>query len=212
MMPYGVGMYLAYEFIDHRDKELNHELNYCNLFIEWLSFAGLMAVSFIGAKKYMAFMGAFLYFWQVTYRKIFTICWAVLIRNMILIKPEQTIPWIFPSCFLRSFLSLNLWVPTAVLSYSIYCFHINFLQGFLQMPYFIVKPPKNLTCPITTNEAYQKWTLLVLAGWFSSFFFAMLMYVFVEKPAIDARVAFREVTKVREDTDPQVETQMTPLD
>lgn len=38
------------------------------------------------------------------------------------------------------------------------------------------------------------------------------MYVFVEKPAIDARVAFREVPEVKEEKEKPAETQMTNVD
>jgi peptidoglycan/LPS O-acetylase OafA/YrhL len=139
-------------------------------------------------------MGSFKLIWMVTVRHIFSIAWGYLIHCMILTDPEDDIPKYYPTWFLRAVLSWSFWVPTAVLSYSIYVFH-NMFYSIFKGQKWLNSDPKNMkapVCPTSTAEAYGKWFLLMLLVWVISFVLAMILFVFVEKPAIDARIAFTD--------------------
>ena len=67
MMPYGIGMYIAYVYFV-KDKKQKREFTGCGLIWEWLCFFGIIAISIIGKNYYNDFMGSFLYFWIVIHR------------------------------------------------------------------------------------------------------------------------------------------------
>lgn len=46
-------------------------------------------------------------------------------------KPEESIAWYRPVRYMRGFLSFDIWVPFANLTYTFYLFHAMPIQGFM---------------------------------------------------------------------------------
>ena len=97
-----------------------------------LAFVGLMTISYIGASPptdgELPFMNE--PFLRTIYvgiaRQIFGLCLSYLLYIMILPNPNTSISLWRPTCYMRSLLSSNIWVPIATLSYSLYLWHIHF--------------------------------------------------------------------------------------
>ena len=144
-----------------------------------------------------AFMSPIPHFiFLVTCRQLFGAVVAYQIHLMLSPKPETQIPCYRPSCFLRWILSKKFWVPLATISYSFYVFHLVWI--FFTQKY----------CPWFTLDWVPDDDIYACKWWFfkggifyylgtavQSFILSVLnsvfIYVFVEKPFIDARRVFK---------------------
>lgn len=59
MMPYGVGMYLAYEYLEHKEKKAKYERNCCSLFLEVFSLVTILGSGWIGVVNNTNWLGTF---------------------------------------------------------------------------------------------------------------------------------------------------------
>ena len=124
--------------------------------------------------------------------------------HLILNPVNQTIAWYRPSRFIQAWLSQDFWIPFANLSYSFYLLHIIPLATFVFSNEFLHPDPKPAAqvppVPIARDQV-TCWPgeYAVLGRWFVIFFYALtcsallsvLSYIFIEKPAIDAKRTFK---------------------
>ena len=166
----------------------------CLLFSEYLALAGVLFVSYFGGMNsdYYPWMGKVYFYYKIGGRFILSLSWGGLLYNIIMTKAEDKIPIYYPSCFFRWILSWNLWVPIAVLSFSMYVYHITVIVIADKAFSFngLIAISKSKTCPLPVSEMYKKNAYLVASAFSITFVISLLSYVFIEKPAIDARVAF----------------------
>ena len=115
---------------------------------------------------------------------------------------DAVIPWKYPSKYFRALLSSPIWLPIATLSYSIYLWHYIFIMTISDQWYSNPDDSNFLEwgsnegmmkkeCPKFLEEGYTDAKYLFAAGTGVSIVVATFSYVFVEKPAIDARIVFK---------------------
>ena len=214
--PYFWGIYASQLYLDQvksfkddQTKELSY-ISHPGVYIfEIFSFVATIAISYeakslepeeVISKKHCYF------------RIVLGITISFLVHVMLNPATPQ-ISMLRPARFLRWFLSLNIWVPIAVLSYSIYLFHIYPVMG-VNMAHFMnpLFDPDNQEKTIFGKQMIDDngdWTVkkcpwekgsnqilykflgafaIVLAA---SSFISMLVYVCLEKPGIDAKRIYK---------------------
>jgi hypothetical protein len=124
MGPYGFGMYAAYVHLSGVNL-LENSLSYL---FEWISFLALLLIPFVHFIVPLwprtANLAWLTFTWTVTERTFYGLALAYLLSLMLSVKPEESIPFYRPTCFLRAFYSMSIWVPIATLSYSFYLLHL----------------------------------------------------------------------------------------
>ena len=122
-------------------------------------------------------------------RPVYGMCLSYLLAIIVTAKEDAS--FFRPSGFLRAFLSWSFWLPIATVSYSFYVWHVPlvFDKGL-----FNLQPElkKDQVCPAGgTKEMFSYyiknfWASLAVCG-----LVAVLSYICIEKPAIDARVTYK---------------------
>lgn len=110
--------------------------------------------------------------------------------------PETSISWLRPSKYFRGLLSLKLWLPIATLSYSVYLWHPVVLVILSKLYYTheknqIEKFALTDDCESIIKIGFWPSVEMFFAGWLISLVLAAFTFVFVEKPAVDARRVFK---------------------
>ena len=108
---------------------------------------------------------------------------------------ETSISWTRPSKYFRGLLSLNVWVPIATLSYSLYLWH-PCIMAVVSVIYVdsvskIDKLSTKDSCEEIVSLGLYPSVGIFIFGSVISIFEAMISYLFIEKPAIDARRVFK---------------------
>lgn len=124
--PYGFGMYAAYLIVRGGVKYQEQ----ISAIFEWLAFITLLAIPW-SPQLYMSNLISpqARYFFNVFDRPLYGLCLAVLIVLMLSPKPDESISWYRPSRYMRGFLSASIWLPVAVVSYSLYLFHVQIIMS-----------------------------------------------------------------------------------
>ena len=111
----------------------------------------------------------------------------------VLEDPKTKLTYCHPVRYIKGFLSLNIWVPIATLSYSIYIFHksiiVFYILGILDIQPFEGGCDELIKVGIVAILKLFVLTTLVAILW------TMPLFVFIEKAAIDARVVFTNKLK-----------------
>lgn len=188
--PYGFGMYCAYLYLYHKNL-------HSNIVVEWLVFICFIVIGYIGV---LPFYNAKLLspmlntIWSAMGRSIYGLFLSYLIYFVLQDGEKE---WYRPTRWMKWFLSLKMWLPVAMLSYSIYLLHLTVLLEVSKMKYGMSDEQRNMAdgtgtgCPYSFGAALNRWGFLFLAGLFFSQLVALISYLVAEKPFIDARVAFK---------------------
>ena len=198
--PYLFGMLAA---LEHRNDKERKIFENSSVIVEWIAF---IIFIFIGCNPFLGKAEGALKIWSSFYRALYGMCLAHLIKLMISPAPEDTIPWHRPTKYLRSFLSWHLWVPIGNLSYSIYLWHLQFLKSLDNGDFgFKIKataltieaPPGGVPgltaeyCDLSIANSISTYWTLFFVGTTCTVTVAALSFALIEKPCIDARVAFK---------------------
>jgi len=109
-------------------------------------------------------------------------------------KPSTAIDWKRPTKYMRAFLSSSFWIPIATISYSMYLWHL-FVAVALRNTFFGYWD--NTFSQLTTDQCGHvtdyglRGYILFFSTLLVSSIIATFSYVFIEKPAIDARRVFK---------------------
>ena len=196
--PYLFGMLAGY--YHRQDKDRNFQKG--SVISEWIAFLTLIGVS--------CFRG-----WPASYnmKETSSLLWAGICRQiyggmlayllLLIISPavETNIPWYRPTKYMRWFLSLNIWVPIASLTYVIYLFHpmtlhlTNFVINKKRPADFpLLDPSYNdtspLNCPAIVSFGWKEWLITYFLNIPLMMPCVILSYVLFEKAGIDSRSAF----------------------
>jgi len=116
-------------------------------------------------------------------------------------KPEESIAWYRPVRYMRTFLSFDIWVPFANLTYAFYLFHLTpVLDTMGPVAYKIMKGDMvideaslNLSspCPFSPGETTAIWLILAGMTFVITCIICVIVFVFVEKQGINARIAIK---------------------
>lgn len=95
---------------------------------EWLAFILLMVIPW-SPQLYMtnSVSPQIRYLLFAFDRPLYGLCLAVMIVLMLSPRPDESISWYRPSRYMRAFLSASIWLPIAVVSYSLYLFHVQII-------------------------------------------------------------------------------------
>ena len=111
-------------------------------------------------------------------------------------KQDTPISWARPSKYFRGFLSLGIWLPLATVSYSVYLWHHIPMAIISVIKYgdqrkAIAKLTLKNDCEEIVKIGVGPAITLFFGTLLSATLIASLSYVFVEKPAIEARRVFK---------------------
>jgi len=190
--PYGFGMYTALLYA--KDSEHDYLKNKSSIIYEWLAFGTMICLSLIGCKaewsNYILKNGPITFIWGCISRQIYGAAISYLTLLMLSPLPEETIAWYRPVRYMRSFLSMNIWLPFANLTYTFYLFHVAHV--FLSVPpvaYSIVKGdrefPENQDsqspCYFSPKETTATFLILCGISLVYTLINCVIVYVFLEK-------------------------------
>ena len=99
--------------------------------LEWLAFLTLNAIGWIGPSLPDITDNANIKFiWLcIVSRQLYGACLAYLILLCISANEDTNpIPWYRPTRWIKGFLCMNIWLPIATFSYSMYIWHLRFLD------------------------------------------------------------------------------------
>lgn len=125
--PYAFGMYAALLHI--RDKDHDYMESVASQIYEWIAVVIVAVYSIIGSEHAMVshVLGnpIAVVIWTCTSRQIFGAAVSYLTVLMLSPSPKDSIPFYRPSRYIRGFLSMNIWVPFANMTYTFYLFHLT---------------------------------------------------------------------------------------
>jgi len=160
---------------------------------EVIAFLAFFAISVIGCfpkdfwSKHMGMNGTTFFIWMVTSRQLFAA--AVCFIMYIIVSPfGDQLSWFRPSRLFRSILSWSIWVPIATLSYSMYLWHMGGLFALKGLSGKFLRPEaKPKTCTFTYGQFVGRWIYILVVSLLLCMAIALIPYMLVEKPALDAR-------------------------
>ena len=190
MSPYICGMVCAQRYLKGVKAP--------NLAMEMVAFIVLVAISWVGASGMINrfYLPAVINnVWTCIARQVFGVCLSYILFQML---SREKISKVSPVFWLKSFLSLKVWVPIANLSYTIYLWHLTMMSIVLAFPFANGDKFKDadgndpVGCPYSAGKAFGILIFNYTFG-FSFVFLVCLVFLFtlVEKPAYDARMVYK---------------------
>jgi peptidoglycan/LPS O-acetylase OafA/YrhL len=192
--PYGFGMLAATLFHMNKWRDFLKETN---IVLEWIAFLVLMIIGWVGPNLPEDYteIAQIKFLWLICIAR--SLYGAVLAYLILLCVSADTvvnpIPWYRPTRWIRAFLCLDIWLPIATVSYSMYIWHLILIQKLFPVLAGVIGLQDEAKNGFKEwHPKYAGWLFLsMLIVFIPTMILSILSYIFIEKASIDARRVFK---------------------